>query len=88
VPGGIILSVCGTWRRDKRRVIRSVSRLYNYVMMIDLKERQTSDKVALDLDQMTGANLLVTGSTDRTVSFWDFRQGKLLLLLLGHLGLP
>jgi ribosome biogenesis protein len=41
-----------------------------------LNESQTSDKVAMDLDQMMGTDLLVTGSMDRTVCFWDFRQGN------------
>jgi hypothetical protein len=36
---------------------------------------QLSDKVLLDMDQMASPHLLVTGATDRTVCFWDMRQG-------------
>lgn len=48
---------------------------------------QTSDKVLLALSQMASPNLLVTGSTDRLVSFWDLRsesQQNISLTMAGH----
>ena len=49
---------------------------------------QTSDKVLLSLTQMASRNLLATGSTDRTVSFWDLREESQLISLTmkGHTG--
>lgn len=51
---------------------------------------QASDKVILDLTQMASQNLLATGSTDRTVCFWDLRadasQQNISLVLAGHTG--
>lgn len=49
---------------------------------------QTSDKVLLSLTQMASRNLLATGSTDRTVSFWDLREESqnISLVMTGHTG--
>ncbi|GAA94305.1 uncharacterized protein L969DRAFT_90027 [Mixia osmundae IAM 14324] len=47
---------------------------------------RSSDKVITDLDQMASKNLLVTGSTDRLVCFWDSREAlsTISLTLSGH----
>ncbi|ORY59879.1 ribosome biogenesis protein YTM1 [Leucosporidium creatinivorum] len=49
---------------------------------------KTSDKVLLSLAQMASPNLLATGSTDRLVSFWDFRESaqNISLTMPGHTG--
>lgn len=42
----------------------------------------------LSLTQMASRNLLATGSTDRTVSFWDLREESqnISLVMTGHTG--
>lgn len=53
----------------------------------DAYSSQTSDKVLLALAQMASPNLLATGSTDRSVCFWDLREAtaNISLSLPGHM---